>query len=331
VWYPNSPFKTAQAISDMDREGLPLFIFANWRGFSGGMRDMYDEVLKYGAMIVDSLRVYSQPVFIYLPPHGELRGGAWVVVDPTINPDHMEMYADELSRGGVLEPEGTVEIKYRRKDILKTMERLDHTYRTLLQKTNSPDLTALEKKTLEGQLRAREEHLASTYHQIAVTFADLHDTPGRMQEKGVVKDVLKWRDSRQFFYWRLRRRLSEEVALRIVMDADSSISRGEAMELLKRWFVEDKGTVNTFLWHQDQVAVSWLEQQVSSPSSAIRQNAECVKKEYLLRQLHNLITSHPQVTQEAIVHISQQLSPQQRTQVMRLLSNVDRSSDRTEK
>ena len=56
---------------------------------------MYDEVLKYGAMIVDSLRVYKQPVFIYLPPHGELRGGAWVVVDPTINPDHMEMYAGE--------------------------------------------------------------------------------------------------------------------------------------------------------------------------------------------------------------------------------------------
>ena len=60
---------------------------------------MYDEVLKYGAMIVDSLRVYKQPVFIYLPPHGELRGGAWVVVDPTINPDHMEMYAGELEWG----------------------------------------------------------------------------------------------------------------------------------------------------------------------------------------------------------------------------------------
>ena len=57
--------------------------------------DMYQEVLKYGAMIVDALRVYRQPVFTYLPPHGELRGGAWVVVDPTINPDHMEMYAGE--------------------------------------------------------------------------------------------------------------------------------------------------------------------------------------------------------------------------------------------
>ena len=55
--------------------------------------DMYEEVLKYGSMIVDALRVYKQPIFIYLPPHGELRGGAWVVVDPTINPSQMEMYA----------------------------------------------------------------------------------------------------------------------------------------------------------------------------------------------------------------------------------------------
>jgi len=58
--------------------------------------DMYEEVLKYGAMIVDALREYKQPVFVYLPPHGELRGGAWVVVDPTINPQQMEMYAGKL-------------------------------------------------------------------------------------------------------------------------------------------------------------------------------------------------------------------------------------------
>lgn len=40
VWYPNSAYKTAQAIFDFQREGLPLIIFANWRGFSGGQQDM---------------------------------------------------------------------------------------------------------------------------------------------------------------------------------------------------------------------------------------------------------------------------------------------------
>merc|ERR1712078_446447 len=67
------------------KEGLPVMIFANWRGFSGGSRDMAGEILKFGAMIVDALREYEHPVYMYLPPHGELRGGSWVVVDPTIN------------------------------------------------------------------------------------------------------------------------------------------------------------------------------------------------------------------------------------------------------
>lgn len=54
-------------------EQLPLIIFANWRGFSGGLRDLFEEILKYGSYIVDALRQYSQPVFIYIPPFGELR------------------------------------------------------------------------------------------------------------------------------------------------------------------------------------------------------------------------------------------------------------------
>ncbi|CAN0311511.1 unnamed protein product [Ectocarpus sp. 13 AM-2016] len=44
VWYPDSAHKTAQAIKDLNHEGLPLMVFANWRGFSGGQRDMFDEV-----------------------------------------------------------------------------------------------------------------------------------------------------------------------------------------------------------------------------------------------------------------------------------------------
>ena len=48
VWFPDSSFKTANAIADFNREGLPLMIFANWRGFSGGARDMFDEILKFG-------------------------------------------------------------------------------------------------------------------------------------------------------------------------------------------------------------------------------------------------------------------------------------------
>lgn len=86
---------------------------------------MYEQIMKFGAYIVDGLKEYKRPIFIYIPPNGELRGGAWAVVDPTINPRYMEMFADNTSRGGVLEPEGIVEIKFRTKDILKTIHRID--------------------------------------------------------------------------------------------------------------------------------------------------------------------------------------------------------------
>jgi len=127
VWYPDSSYKTAQAIKDFDREELPLFIFANWRGFSGGQKDMYEQIVKFGAYIVDGLREYKQPVIIYLPPNAELRGGAWAVLDSLINPRYIETYSDPESRAGVLEPEGIVEVKYKEKDMIKTIQRLDTT------------------------------------------------------------------------------------------------------------------------------------------------------------------------------------------------------------
>lgn len=60
--------------------------------------DMYEQMLKFGAYIVDGLRLYEQPILIYIPPFAELRGGSWVVLDSTINPLCIEMYADKESR-----------------------------------------------------------------------------------------------------------------------------------------------------------------------------------------------------------------------------------------
>ncbi|KAG1712648.1 hypothetical protein DVH05_000390 [Phytophthora capsici] len=68
VWFPGSAHKTAAAIKNFKGEDLPLFILTNWRGFSGGQRGMFDEVLKFGAN-------YEQPVFVYISPSAELRGG----------------------------------------------------------------------------------------------------------------------------------------------------------------------------------------------------------------------------------------------------------------
>ncbi|KAK9867066.1 hypothetical protein WJX84_010484 [Apatococcus fuscideae] len=94
VWYPDSALKTAHAIEEMNKEGLPLVILANWRGFSGGQRDLLDGILQAGSLIVEELRKYRYPVLVYLPPGSELRGGAWVVIDSQINTAAIEMFAD---------------------------------------------------------------------------------------------------------------------------------------------------------------------------------------------------------------------------------------------
>jgi acetyl-CoA carboxylase/biotin carboxylase 1 len=211
VWFPDSAHKTATAIRDFNNaENLPLIIFANWRGFSGGTRDMYGEILKFGAMIVDELRVYRHPVFVYIPPNGELRGGAWVVVDPTINEARMEMYADVESRGGILEPPGICEVKFRDKDQKAAMHRLDP---VLLELDQDPEEN-------EEDISTREAQLLPMYTQVAQEFADLHDRSGRMKAKGVIRDVVSWEDARAYFHARLTRRLAtDELAMEAGADA----------------------------------------------------------------------------------------------------------------
>lgn len=224
VWYPNSAYKTAQAIRDFNNgEQLPLIILANWRGFSGGQRDMYNEVLKYGSYIVDALVKYEQPVFVYIPPHGELRGGSWVVVDPTINPQYMEMYADEEARGGVLEPEGIVGIKFKKERQLETMARLDPVYGDLKKKLADRNLTREQQSEIKASMTQREQLLLPVYMQIGLQFADLHDRAGRMHAKGTIRMPLKWVNARRFFYWRLRRRLNEEYVLKKMAGAEGRV------------------------------------------------------------------------------------------------------------
>ncbi|KAH6585272.1 hypothetical protein BASA61_006947 [Batrachochytrium salamandrivorans] len=247
VWYPNSAFKTAQAIKDFNNgEQLPLMIFANWRGFSGGQGDMYKEILKFGAYIVDALRTYSQPVFVYLV--GELRGGAWVVVDSTINSDMMEMYASEDARGGVLEPEGAIEIKFRKPQLVASIQRLDEPFRAL-KKQHDAATTAEERATIQKSLDMREKMLLPIYQQAAVLFADLHDRPYRMLAKQVVRHIVPWRESRGFYYWRLMRRISEVSVVKQIRQAmgPDEVSFSEALAHLNSWFSESSRLLNNLM------------------------------------------------------------------------------------
>lgn len=325
VWFPDSAYKTAQAILDFSREELPLIIFANWRGFSGGMKDMYEQVLKFGSYIVDGLREYKRPITVYIPPFAELRGGAWVVIDPTINESCMEMYADPESRGGVLEPEGVVEVKFKLKDLLKTMERIDPVIRDLREQISKPDLTALEKRAIEQQLSHREELLAPMYRQIATYFADLHDTPVRMHEKGVIQDVVPWKKSRSYFYWRLRRRLAEKEAISRIIEAHQKLTYSQALTMLRRWYVEDKEATDDYLWEDNRILVDWLENQLRDDCRrpVLMENIRCLKREAALAQVRNLVREVPEIGLDSIVHMIQNLSAAQRSEVAKAIGRLE--------
>ena len=262
VWYPNSAYKTAQAIVDFQREGLPLIMLANWRGFSGGQQDMYDEVLKQGSKIVDGLSTYTQPVFVHIPPAGELRGGSWVVIDSAVNANGMiEMSADsDSARGGVLEAAGLVEIKYRADKQRATMERLDEQYATLAAAARAAP--AEERGTALAKLTERERQLAPFFNAIATEYADAHDRAGRMLATGVLRCAIPWANTRTYFYWRARRRLAEVRAQRALLAADSGLSFADAQATVRR-IAQYTETDN------DQDVVRQLEEHASALDAAV--------------------------------------------------------------
>jgi acetyl-CoA carboxylase/biotin carboxylase 1 len=269
VWFPDSAFKTSQAIRDFTGEDLPIMILANWRGFSGGQRDMFNEVLKFGSTIVDALVAATTPVFVYIPPRGELRGGAWVVVDPTINPAVMEMYCDPTGRGGVLEPSGIVAIKFRGEDLAAAAARMDPALAALQAAARAAAAGSEEAAAAKRAAAARAELVAGVVLQAAHAFADLHDTPGRMLAKGAISGVVPWRRARSFFYWRLRRRLAEGALARRLLEAAPQMAAPHAAALLRGWFldalaglgvrVERAGAGAAEQWANDVRVLQWLQ------------------------------------------------------------------------
>lgn len=147
------------------------------------------------------------------------------------------MYADEDSRGGILEPEGIVGIKFKREKQLETMTRLDPTYAELKQALTDQSLAAEKQSEIKAKIKAREELLLPVYSQISLQFADLHDRAGRMVAKDTIRHALVWKEARRFFYWRLRRRLNEESILKKMATTSirGPISRATNLQSLQAW------------------------------------------------------------------------------------------------
>ena len=173
------------------------------------------------------------------------------------------MYADEDARGGVLEPEGIVGIKYRREKQLDTMARLDPEYGQLRAKLADKTLSHDAQSDIKVKMTQREKLLAPVYLQIALQFADLHDRAGRMEAKHTIRMPLQWKNARRFFYWRLRRRLSEEVLIKRIVSASTSeksnvtsaANKDTNLAMLKAW----TGLLDKEFDRDDRKVAEWYE------------------------------------------------------------------------
>merc|ERR1719211_950974 len=172
------------------------------------------------------------------------------------------------------------------------MNRLDPEMKLLQEQlpSDSPDV-------IKNIMKEREELLAPMYHTVAVHLAALHDTPVRMKEKGVIREIIPCANARTKLYWRLKRRLLEmrlmkeiDVASNIekksenvsLDNAPNSFGKGQKMEMIRRWFIEDKGDNMRFLWDQDQATVEWIEQQIEAGgnrSSIFEENLKVLKRD----------------------------------------------------
>lgn len=117
TWTKNVMFcetaeKIARAIEDFNNEKVDLLIVANWKGFSGSTTSMFEGIMKTGADIIKNLTDFRQKIIVYLPPHGELRGGTYVVFDKKIN-QNIHIIAHPTAGVGIIQPDGLREIKMR--------------------------------------------------------------------------------------------------------------------------------------------------------------------------------------------------------------------------
>jgi acetyl-CoA carboxylase/biotin carboxylase 1 len=155
------------------------------------------------------------------------------------------------------------------------MHRLDPELKLLdseLEMTESED----DSEAIRKQITTREDLLKPVYLQAATEFADLHDKTGRMKAKGVIKSAVPWEESREFFYYRAKRRLSEDFYVAQLRKVDASLTKDSAAEEIKSMYSGN--------WEDDKSVSAWFE----SETAALEKKVQNVKAKAVQSQIESL-------------------------------------------
>lgn len=155
---------------------------------------------------------------------------------------------------------------------------------------------------------------------MAVQFADLHDTPGRMAAVGVIRQVVPWAQARSFFYWRLRRRLAEFHLRKEVFKAaggkggrEGGMSLLQASVLLKSWYVSTPGKTAEG-WEEDREVLGWM-----AEHRGIEERIQALARGRVAEEVAKLAGESPQGAVEGLVHVMKALPAEHREALMAAL------------
>ena len=114
---------------------------------------------------------------------------------------------------------------------------------------------------------------------------------------------MDWRTSREFFYWRLKRRLGENQIVKAILNIEPSINYESAMNYLQQWFNEDNSnqvrfTVHFSLvdtnviqsseWTTDKIVAEWLDQ--CQKSSSINDRMKILQKQKARQDIQRFVS-----------------------------------------
>lgn len=163
---------------------------------------------------------------------------------------------------------------------------------------------------IDGRIKKREKKCLPLYHQIALSFVDLHDTPNRMVKKKVIKRVVEWETSREFFYWRLHRRLLECSIVKRIMAVDSALEWRRALDLLRKCIMRSCGGSESScdaIVDCDRKFVAWC----FESERQIEELVATTRADVVRRTVAELVRDHPSGSVAGLLEVFDGLAPEQ--------------------
>ncbi|KAH7934104.1 hypothetical protein HPB49_021584 [Dermacentor silvarum] len=112
---------------------------------------------------------------------------------------------------------------------------------------------------------------------------------------------------------------------RDIQQVRPQVADGEMESMLRRWFVESMDSVKQYLWENDLAVGNWLQVQLHPKveRSLINDNIQCLRRDAAISQIKNMLQANPELIMDSAVHIIQQLTPQQHSDLLATIRTLE--------